>query len=286
VATGFLSEAPPDIFPESFDRQGHRGCRGLMPENTIAAMKKAVDLGVNTLEMDVVVSGDRQVVVSHEAYFSSEITTKPDGTYVNQYEERGLNIFRMDYADIVRYDVGLKPHPRFPHQQKIAAVKPLLSELITNVDTYCTKTGRPQPNYNIEIKSHPDGDTVDHPVPAEFADLVMHVVQRAGIEKRVNIQSFDFRVLHYVHEKYSYIKTGMLVEITDGKSFDDLLAELGFRPHYYSPHYSLVLPGVIRACHDKGIKLVPWTVNETSLIRELTAMGVDGIITDYPDLFI
>ncbi len=133
----------------TFDLQGHRGCRGLMPENTIPAMLKAIDLGVNTLEMDVCITKDSQVIVSHEPFFNHEITTKPDGSFVTEAEEKGLNLYRMDYAEIIRYDVGLKPHPRFTQQQKIAAVKPRLVDLIDAVDAYCTSKKIKPVRFNI-----------------------------------------------------------------------------------------------------------------------------------------
>ena len=109
-----------------FDKQGHRGCRGLMPENTIPAMLNAIGLGVTTLEMDVCISKDKKVFLSHEAFFNHEITTKPDGGFIDEKEEKSFNMFQMNYTDIIKYDVGMKPHPRFPDQQKMKAVKPLL----------------------------------------------------------------------------------------------------------------------------------------------------------------
>src|SRR5688500_3464035 len=113
----------------AFDKQGHRGCRGLMPENTIAAMLKAIDLGVTTLETDIAITKDKQPILSHEPFFNHEITTKPDGSFVTEAEEKSLNIYKMDYEQVKSFDVGLKPHPRFPHQQKIKAIKPLLEEM-------------------------------------------------------------------------------------------------------------------------------------------------------------
>src|SRR6188474_3759231 len=111
--------SPPSGGAEGFDIQGHRGCRGLMPENTIPAMIKALDLGVTTLEMDVVISKDNKVVVSHEPWFESEITTKPDGSFIKPGEAMQYNIFQMSYDEVLKYDVGMKTHPRFPQQQKM-----------------------------------------------------------------------------------------------------------------------------------------------------------------------
>src|SRR5580765_1503590 len=134
----------------AFDVEGHRGCRGLMPENTIPAMLKAIDLGVTTLEMDVVITKDNKVVVSHEPWFETEITTKPDGSFVNPVEAMQLNIYQMSYDEVLKYDVGMKPHPRFPQQQKMKVVKPLLSDLIDSVEAYLVKKNLPKVRYNIE----------------------------------------------------------------------------------------------------------------------------------------
>lgn len=269
----------------AFDKQGHRGCRGLMPENTIPAMLKAIELGVTTLEMDVVVTADKKVILSHEPFFNHEITTKPDGNEVSLAEEKGLNIYRMSFAETRGYDVGLKPHPRFPRQEKIKANKPLLSELIDDVEAYIRLKVVSPVFYNIETKLTPATDSVYHPAPEEFVQLLMEVIAAKKLERYVIIQSFDYRTLQVIHKRYPHIKTAALVEDTDKKSLEDHINELGFTPVIYSPHYSLVTASLVRECHAKKIKLIPWTVNDKAAIEKLKTMGVDGIITDYPDLF-
>ena len=268
-----------------FDIQGHRGCRGLMPENTIPAMIKALDLGVTTLEMDVVITKDKKVVLSHDHWFAQEITTKPDGTYMGEREERKFNIYWMTYEDVKTFDVGMKPHPRFPQQQKMKVVKPLLSELIDSVRQYMMTRKRAFPNYNIETKSNPEFDGVFQPKPDEFVELLMGVIKEKGIEDHVIIQSFDFRTLQYLHQHYPSIKTAMLIEDFDKRSLEDQLKALGFTPTIYSPYYSLVNKDLLKRCHQQNIKIIPWTVNDKETIEKLKAMGVDGIITDYPNLF-
>ena len=121
----------------SFDKEGHRGCRGLMPENTIPAFIKAVDLNVTTLEMDAMITKDKKVIISHDPYFNHDITTKPDGSYLNPAEEKSYTLYNMNYEDVLKYDVGMKPNPHFPQQQKLPAVKPLLSSVIDSVEAYC-----------------------------------------------------------------------------------------------------------------------------------------------------
>src|SRR5215213_3034745 len=132
----------------TIDTQGHRGCRGLMPENTIPAMIAALNMGVTTLEMDAVITRDKKVILSHEPFFNHEITTKPDGGFIEEREEKSFNIYQMTYDEVKRYDVGMKQHPRFPRQQKMKAVKPLLSDLVDTVSQYMMASRRPHPYYN------------------------------------------------------------------------------------------------------------------------------------------
>lgn len=266
----------------AFDLQGHRGCRGYMPENTIPAMLKAVDLGVNTLEMDVCISRDSQVVVSHEPFFNHEITTAPGGLPVTEKEEKNLNLYRMTYAEISTYDVGLKQHPRFPQQKRIAAIKPRLADLIDAVENRRTGKNKKNIRYNIEIKSLPAGDLAYHPLPEPFTDLVFKVIEEKGIASRVVLQSFDMRPLRYLHNNHPQVSCALLVEEGDHKTFALQLKELGFIPGIYSPHFELVTPLLVKQCGDLNIRLVPWTVNDPAKIRELKQMGVNGIITDYP----
>ena len=268
-----------------FDIQGHRGCRGLMPENTVPAMIKALDLGVTTLEMDVVVSKDNKVVVSHEPWFDAQITTKPDGSFVKPSEAMQYNIFQMNYEEIAKYDVGMKPHPRFPQQQKVKAIKPLLADLFDSVAENMKVRRRPFPFFNIETKCLPAGDGRYHPKPAEFVELLMAVIKEKQLEERVIIQSFDFRTLKYLHEKYPSIKTAMLIEDSDVNDFEGQLMRLGYTPEIYSPNHNLVDEELVKQCHKKNMKIIPWTVNDKKQINKLKKMGVDGIITDYPDLF-
>ena len=284
VACHVAKKAQDTMLP-AFDKEGHRGCRGLMPENTIPAMLKAIDLGVTTLEMDVGITRDKKVIISHEPFFNHEITTKPDGHFIDEKEEKSFNMYQMDYDQVKTFDVGMKPHPRFPQQQKIKAIKPLLSDLIDSVEHYMMSSKRPLPFYNIETKTMPATDNIYHPEPAEFVELLMAVIRSKGIEQRVIIQSFDFRTLQYLHQHHPSVKTAMLIEDFDKRSLEDQLKALGFTPTIYSPAYQLVNEELVRKCHDQKIKVIPWTVNDKATIEKLKAMGVDGIITDYPNLF-
>ncbi len=153
------------------DIQGHRGCRGLMPENTIAGFQKAVEIGVNTLEMDVVINAGNEVVVSHEPFYHQDITTMKEGSYLTKEAAKSKNIYKMTMAEMNDYDVGLKPHPRFPLQKKVRAQKPKLE------DVFETFNDR-QVRFNIEIKRLPEDDGIFHPHVETFVDLVVEVVKK------------------------------------------------------------------------------------------------------------
>lgn len=267
---------------QKFDLEGHRGCRGLMPENTIPAMLKAIDLNVNTLEMDVVITADNKVVVSHEPFFNHEITTLPSGDSIEENKEKEYNIFRMTYDSVEKFDVGMRPHPRFLSQQKMKVQKPLLSTLIDSVEAYLVKTNHPKVMYNIEIKSTNTTDNIFHPEPEKFADLLMDVIVKKGIQNRVTIQSFDSRSLKLVSQKYPTMSISLLIENQKVpiKGFGKLY---GFNPNILSPDYLLLTKAIVDSLHERNIRVIPWTVDDLPSAKKLYEIGVDGIITDYPD---
>lgn len=269
-------------FAQQLILQGHQGARGIMPENTVRGMLKALDLGVTTLDMDAVITGDGQVILSHEPYFNHEISLTPDGKAIAFKDEKKYNIFKMNYADIRKFDVGSKVHPRFPGQQKYKAYKPLLSETIDSVEAYVKKSKLPKPDYNIETSLIRKGDGEFQPEPSVCIELIMDVVKKKKLTKRVIIQSLDIRTLQYLHEKYPQIRTSLMVD--EQVNFDDNVRLLGFTPTMYSPYSVLVGKGLVDRCHEAGVKIVPWTVNSLKDIRYLINLGVDGVVTDYPNL--
>jgi glycerophosphoryl diester phosphodiesterase len=266
---------------QTFDWQGHRGARGLMPENSIPAFKKALDLGMTTLELDVVISKDKQVVVSHEPFFSAEICLDADGKPIEKTGEKKHNIYTYTYGQIKNFDCGSKGNSRFPEQQKMKVSKPLLREVFAEMEQYRKEKNLPVFNYNIEIKSSPEGDNVYHPAPGEFSDIVYAVIKKGVALERVTLQSFDFRVLQYWHQQYPDVRLAALVENT--KPAEENLKRLGFTPQIYSPYYMLINQEQLKMLQNKGIKVIPWTVNEIDTMKKLQSWGVDGIITDYPD---
>ena len=258
--------------PQSFDWQGHRGGRGERPENTISAFQYALQMGMNTLEMDVVISADSAVIVSHEPFFNEDICS-PISDSVN-------NIYQLPYDEIRQVDCGSNKHPDFPHQQNEVAIKPLLKDVLEASESYASELGRKKPFYNIEIKSRTEWDGTFHPEVSEYVDLVMQVIGTSSIDDRFSIQSFDKRTLRYLNKVYPEVDLVLLVE--DESSLENHLDEMGFIPQVFSPYYKLVDEVLVGQVHKKGMKLIPWTVNEIADMEALLEMGVDGIITDYP----
>ena len=243
--------------------QGHRGARGLYPENTITAFIEAVKLGVDALEMDVVISKDNQIVVSHEPYMNALFCSTPDGTAIDSYSEKEHNLYNRAYAQIMQYDCGMRGNILFPHQQKLTEHKPLLSEVVKAVDAFTQFNNLPSIHYNIEIKSELQDDGIFQPTPVTFVNLVYDELIKLKILPRTILQSFDVRILQALKQKDSTLTLSYLVENTD--SLEINLQRLEFTPTIYAP------------------ELITWTVNEVEDMKRLIDMGVGTLITDYPD---
>lgn len=270
--------------PYTIDLEGHRGCRGLMPENTIAAMLEALKWGVTTLEMDVVITKDKEVVLSHEPYMNLDIATPP-GRVNQQLNSKAYNIYNMVYADVMQWDVGSKGNPKFPSQRKMPAYKPLLKDVIRAVEEFIKINNLPPVMYNIETKISPETDNIYHPAPDEFVALLSKIVVDGGIAQKTIIQSFDPRTLMLLNNFHSPFKLSYLIEDAQRMTASEVINLLGFKPSIISPSYSMVDESFIRDFHEHGIKVIVWTVNSENDIQKMAALGVDGIISDYPNKF-
>lgn len=277
----FTTAVSAQIYIPKFDLQGHRGARGLKPENTIPAFIVALDSGVTTIEMDLAVTKDKQIVVSHEPWMNPAICLKPDNTSITPKEEKKYNFYQMTYEQVKGFDCGSKGNEKFPEQEKMKISKPLLADVIVAVEDHIKNFSQYEVDYNIEIKTLPQGDNKFHPTPEVFSDLVYSLIDQYLPWDRIVIQSFDFRILKYWHEKYPKVRLAALVENT--KSVSANIDELGFKPSIYSPSFSLLDKGDVQYLHQQKIRVIPWTVNEEEDMKKLQALGVDGMITDYPN---
>ena len=273
-----VTETKPIPVPKGFDWQGHRGCRGLMPENSLPAFLKALEFkDVTTLELDLAISKDNQVLVSHEPWFNPSICLQPNGDSIAQKDAEKFLIFQKTIAEIRGFDCGSIGNPRFPEQQKLKTYKPTLREVVEAV-----RPLRANIRWNIEVKSQPEWDGLRHPPVDEFVRLVVAEIRALGLEQSATVQSFDVRALNALHRQAPNLKLAFLIENIHSLEFN--MDRLEFTPAIYSPYYLLVNKSLVRKCHSRKMQLIPWTVNDVKSMRRLVRLGVDGIITDYPNL--
>ncbi|MCK8480105.1 glycerophosphodiester phosphodiesterase [Flavihalobacter algicola] len=261
----------------TLDIQGHRGYRGLYPENSLLGFQKAIDLGVTTLELDVVISKDHQVVVSHEPFMNHKIALDAYGNEITEANETAFNIYTMTYDSIKLYDCGTKINSQFPFQKHKKLHKPLLSEVIDLAETHL-------PNklfYNIEIKSKPEYDGIYTPQLNRFVDLVLDVIQKKNVVNQSTIQSFDVRALEATKVKNEAIQIALLVD--ENESIAAKLEQLTFKPEIISPYYKLLTQETVSKYQNLGYKIIPWTINTVGDINLMIDLNVDGIISDFPN---
>ena len=271
-------------FP-TFSAEAHRGGRGLVPENTIMAMINTLNIkGITTLEMDTHITKDGQVVVTHDDYLSPAFMLTPEGKEIPETDAKRYPVFGMNYAELKSFDLGTKYFEAFPNQQKVKSYIPLLSNLIDSVQQNIKKNKHQQVFYNIETKCSPQGDGVTNPTPEVFVKLLMDVINTKKIAPFVVIQSFDKRTIQLINKNYPKIKTSFLV--ANKKSYEENIADLGYKPFILSPVWQIVNSELVDKAHADGVKVIPWTANKLEDIQKLKALHVDGIISDYPDILV
>jgi glycerophosphoryl diester phosphodiesterase len=262
-----------------FDTQGHRGFTGRYPENSLPGFIAAIQTGVLTLEMDVVLSKDGNVVVSHDLVMLKSLCLAPTG---KPLKDDSKKLYNLRYANIVEYDCGSLGNPKFPEQKKMKTYKPLLSEIINESNEYTAKNNLPEMRFNIEIKSSTSGDGVLHPKPSVYAEAVYDIIKLYDADDRCTIQSFDLRILQYLERTECEIPLALLVDNDLGVEKNvDLL---GFEPDVYSCDYKLLTEDEMEVANNIGLDIIPWTVNEREDMERLIDWGVDGLISDFPDL--
>ncbi|NNF82410.1 MAG: glycerophosphodiester phosphodiesterase [Flavobacteriaceae bacterium] len=260
----------------SIEIQGHRGFKGLYPENSILAFEKAAEFGVDVLEMDICVSEDLKIVVSHEPYINPSICKMPDNGHNKDDLTLEYNLYKMSYDEISAFDCGSVYQEGFPLQKKIKASKPLLKEVFKRISP-----NYPEMRFNIEIKAHPQMDRIFTPEPKEYVNLVLEVIDSEGMQDQINLQSFDLRILEEIHRQNPTIELSLLVD--SNESISEKLDALSFKPEIISPHFSLLNTTNVDKYQSDGFLIVPWTVNSFGDLQHMIDLGVNGIITDYPN---
>jgi glycerophosphoryl diester phosphodiesterase len=297
-----------------FDLQGHRGARGLAPENTLPAFARALSLGVTTLEMDTGITRDGVMVVAHDSSLNPDIARGPDGQWL---AGKGPAIRELTYDALARYDVGRirtgsTYGKRNPAQEPVDGTRiPKLAEVFALVE----RSGNRDVRFNIETKLTPT-DPAETAPPEEFARALVAEIRKAGMARRSAIQSFDWRTLQVVQREARDIPTVYLsaqqkfldnicsgpgagsaaiapsecgpsewtagYRLRDHGSVPRMVKAAGGR--IWSPYYGDVDEAKVKEAHAEGLRVVVWTVNDPVQIARMLELGVDGIISDRPDL--
>ena len=284
----------------AFDLQGHRGARGLMPENTPPAWRKALEIGVDTIECDMAVTKDGVVVVYHDQRLNPDITRGPDGKWL---EKPTPAINELTFDELQKYDVGrIKPGTKyaadFPDQQPVDGTRiPRLSDLFDLVKA----AGNTKVGFDCETKLSPLAPEETLP-PQEFARKVIAEIRKHGMAARTMVQSFDWRTLQVIQKEAPGIRTMYLssprtLAPAEGGRPSPWLA--GFAPEQHgsvpravkaaggsiwAPNQTYLTPQLLAEAKSLGLTVIPWTVNSPDMMTKLIDMGVDGIISDRPDL--
>lgn len=288
---------------EAFDLQGHRGARGLMPENTLPAFARALSLGVTTLEFDAGVTKDGVVIVAHDRGLNPDIVRGPDGNWLAGHAH---NILDLTFAELQRYDVGrMKPGTRyaqgFPDQTPVDGTR---YPRVADVFALAAKAGNSVVRFNIETKLAPNAAS-ETLAPEPFARALIAEIRKGGVASRTTIQSFDWRTLQVVQKEAPEIATVYLTiargggdNVQAGKpgaspwlagfDVDDHGGSVPATVHaaggkIWSPFFQDLDDASFKKAKELGLSVVPWTVNDEPSMKRLIEMGVDGLISDYPD---
>ncbi len=287
---------------QAIDLQGHRGARGLLPENTLPSFAQALSIGVTTLELDTTVTQDGVVVVSHDATLNPAITRGPDGQWLDR---SNIAIHSLTFAQLQQYDVG-RIRPQTAYAQRFPAQLPVDGTRIprlTDVFALARRAGNSTVRFSIETKISPEQSQLTL-APAEFARVLIALIRSEKLESRVTIQSFDWRTLQVMQQEAPQIATVYLSaqqswqdNIRAGEVSSPWTADFhvsryaGSVPRMikaaggavWSPYFGDVTRETVREAQQAGLKVVVWTVNEPRDITLMIDFGVDGIISDYPD---
>lgn len=300
LAAAALALTP--LFAYAFDLQGHRGARGLAPENTLPAFAAALSLGVSTLELDTAITRDGVVVVSHDARLNPDITRGPDGRWLNPPTRavRELTFDALGHYDVGRIKPGSEYSYLFPDQKRMDGVRmPTLAQVFA----LARSAGNADVRFNIEIKTSPE-KPADTLAPEAYARALLELIERQGMSSHVIIQSFDWRALKAVQALAPSVPTSYLssqqrfldniaagkaegsawtagVQFRDQGSIPKMVKAAGGA--IWSPYFPELSADLVKEAHALGLKVIPWTANKPEDMARLIDWGVDGMITDRPD---
>ncbi|WP_210409786.1 glycerophosphodiester phosphodiesterase [Leptospira biflexa] len=280
----------PNRLHRDIDLQGHRGARGLKPENTWPAFEEAIKYKMVTLELDTVLTKDKRVVIHHDSDTNPVICQNADGSQIQK-----KSLYELTLAELQTLDCGSKQNPNFPKQIPVPGTKLLSLEEFFELVLKHEKKSKEVYEFNIETKFPDDGSAPDSLVK-EHTEKLIQIIETYKVGNRSTIQSFDLRTLTVSKQKNPKIKTsalfvptyfqGFLMTIGFGNGYRDTILGLAKEKQadIISPYFLYVTPKFVKHSHEKGMMVIPWTVNTEKEMNRLVSCGVDGIISDYPDM--
>lgn len=247
---------------------GHRGCRGIYPENTIEGFKKAIEFGVDGIELDVVVNKNQELVISHESYIDTSYCL------TNKIDNESLNIYKMNITEIQKIDCGSKFVKEFPNQLKVKEKKPTYKEFKKELIDY-------QGDILFEIKC--DYDLVNEYFPdyEKYAKIIFEETRFSRHFDNIYFMSFDYRILN---ELFKIMPNSKYIYLSSNKEFEKQMKLLNFEPFGVGIDFNIISQKIIDLVHNKKQVIYGWTINDEENSKSLTSMGLDGVITDYPNI--
>ncbi|BDA80618.1 glycerophosphoryl diester phosphodiesterase [Leptospira kobayashii] len=272
------------------DWQGHRGARGLKPENTWPAFEEAIQHKMTTLELDTVLTKDKRIVIHHDSETNPVICQNSDGSSIKK-----TSLYNLTLTELQALDCGSKKNPSFPEQVAVPGTKLITIEDFFQKVSEAEKKAKQKFLFNIETKFPDDGSASDS-IVEEHTNLLVSAIEKAKVTDRTTIQSFDMRTIPFAQKKNSKIKTsalfaptypqGFLMTIGFGNGYrEDIIEKTkSLKANIISPYFLYVTPEFVKQAHDSQIEVIPWTVNNEKEVYRLLGCGVDGVISDYPNL--
>jgi len=264
-------------FGQEMKIYGHRGCRGLLPENTLSSFNKAIELGVDGIEWDVVVNKENKLYISHEPYIDTSYCQLINGEKIKNKSKSSLNIYKMNKEEIEKYDCGSIYQKKFPKQKLYEAQKPTVKEAFAELK-------EKNPIILFEIKSSLEDYGKYQPYPEEYCNIIKKEVENYKYLDNIIFMSFDDQIINKLHDIMPSQRLVYLIykPQLDTKSY---LKKLDFKPFALGMYYPLISRKTIKRLHNKKINVFAWTVNDLKKGNELEKIGLDGLITDYPNYF-
>jgi len=275
---------------EGLDLQGHRGARGLKPENTWPAFEEAINFRMVTLELDTVLTKDKKIVIHHDSETNPVICQNSNGTPIEK-----KSLYDLTLSDLQALDCGSKKNPAFPKQTPVPGTKLLSIEEFFLKVAEAEKKTKTKFLFNIETK-FPDDGSAPTSLVEEHSHLLVSAIEKAKVVDRATVQSFDLRTIPAVQKKNPKVRTsalfvpsyfqGFLMTVGLGNGYRESIIEtaIELKVNIISPYFLYVTPKFVEKAHNSKIEVIPWTVNTEKEMRRLETCGVDGIISDYPDL--